>query len=112
MTWLRFCLPRRLGAISVALLLPALARAADGGKPLEVHALAALPFALLLGAIAILPLVREHWWHSNRNKGIVSLALAVPVVAYLLAMDGASGGKSTENLLHELREYASFILLL
>ena len=32
------------------------------------------PFALLLGAIAILPLVANHFWESNRNKAIVAIA--------------------------------------
>ena len=30
-----------------------------------------LPFAVLLLAIAIAPLVAPHWWHSNRNKTLV-----------------------------------------
>ena len=34
-------------------------------------AVCSLPFALLLLAIATMPLVAEHWWHQNRNKAIV-----------------------------------------
>ncbi|QVL31216.1 sodium:proton antiporter [Telmatocola sphagniphila] len=79
---------------------------------LDVAALAAAPFALILLCIAVLPLVAEHWWHSNRNKAIVSGLLALPVVIYLLAINEASGGESVHRLLHELEEYASFIILL
>jgi Na+/H+ antiporter NhaD/arsenite permease-like protein len=43
-----------------------------------------IPFCLMLGAIAILPLVpaAHHWWESNRNKLIVAGALAVVALAY------------------------------
>ncbi len=72
----------------------------------------ALPFVLMLLGIALLPLVAGHWWHHNRNKLIVALVLGSPVVIYLLAIDGRTGGESTHQLLHELAEYASFIILL
>jgi Na+/H+ antiporter NhaD/arsenite permease-like protein len=45
------------------------------------------PFVLLLAAIAILPLILEHFWHSNRNKGLVAAVLAIPVVVYLYSLD-------------------------
>jgi Na+/H+ antiporter NhaD/arsenite permease-like protein len=100
-------------AITCLLLFPTFASAAEaGGKPLEVPFLAAAPFALLLACIAILPLVAEHWWHSNRNKAIVSLALALPVAGYLFSIAEQTGGESTARLIHELEEYAAFILLL
>src|SRR5438874_1099325 len=44
----------------------------------------ALPFALLLLAIAVLPLLAEKFWHHNRNKALVVAALSLPVALYLL----------------------------
>jgi Na+/H+ antiporter NhaD/arsenite permease-like protein len=74
---------------------------------MHVHPLSAVPFVLLLAAIAVLPLVAGHWWHANRNKAVVAAGLALPAVGYLLTVDG--GGHA---LLHELQAYASFIILL
>jgi len=75
-----------------------------------------LPFAGLLLSIAILPMVAEHFWHSNRNQLIVALGWASPVLIYLvytaftgeesLAHDAAHG------LEHAIEEYVSFIALL
>jgi Na+/H+ antiporter NhaD/arsenite permease-like protein len=64
-----------------------------------------LPFALLLACIAILPLAAGHWWESNRNKGLVVLALGVPVAVYL------SSAYPT-GLAHSALEYVSFLALL
>lgn len=66
-----------------------------------------IPFVLMLGSIAVLPLVAHHFWESNRNKLIVALVLGVPTAIYLL-MTGLS---------HELShivffDYVSFIILL
>ncbi|MGH9464962.1 MAG: sodium:proton antiporter, partial [Thermoanaerobaculia bacterium] len=69
----------------------------------------AVPFLLLLAAIAVLPLVAHHWWESNRNRALVSLAFAVPAAGYLLA---AHGAEAWHHLLHSLRDYLSFVLLL
>lgn len=43
-----------------------------------------LPFALLLGAIAILPLIHrtEHWWESNLHKFYVAGGLGLITLAY------------------------------
>ena len=68
-----------------------------------------LPFVGLLLAIAILPLVAEHWWENNVNRAIVSAAFAIPVAAYLLAVWGHAGW---EALLEKAIEYTSFIALL
>ena len=42
------------------------------------------PFALLLGAIALLPLLpaTKHWWESNRNRFLVAASLALVTLAY------------------------------
>ncbi len=44
----------------------------------------ATPFALLLLAIALLPLHHgtHHWWEKNRNKLLISLALALVTLIY------------------------------
>lgn len=76
----------------------------------EAHIIPAMgwvgPFVALLLCIAILPLVAGHFWHRNRNKAIVSLALATPVAAFYLAHGAGS------ELVHALIEYFSFIVLL
>jgi Na+/H+ antiporter NhaD/arsenite permease-like protein len=50
-----------------------------------------VPFVLLLGAIAVLPLVpaTEHWWDSNRNRFIVAAALGVLTLLYYLLLHDA-----------------------
>ena len=51
-----------------------------------------LPFAALLGAIAVFPLIPKiaHWWHSNLNRYLVSLVAAGLALAYLFATSGAT----------------------
>lgn len=93
-------------ALFALLLLPTWALAAGG--ELKVAPVSAAPFALLLLAIAGLPLIAEHWWHSNRNKGIVAAILALPVAGYLWFL----GEPGRAALGHELVEYFSFISLL
>jgi Na+/H+ antiporter NhaD/arsenite permease-like protein len=68
-----------------------------------------IPFAGLLLSIAILPLVTPHFWHSNRNRGIVAAGFSLPVAFYLIAVHGAAG---VHELVEKGKEYASFILLL
>jgi len=63
-------------------------------------------FVLLLLCIAILPLTHSRFWESNRNKAIVSGVLALPVVI-LFCHYG-----NLQPLLHEIKEYFSFIILL
>lgn len=62
-------------------------------------------FVLLLLSIAILPLVKEHWWESNLHKGYVAAALSLPVLVMYLTTDWHA-------LVHSLLEYFSFIVLL
>lgn len=47
-----------------------------------------IPFALLLGAIAILPLLpwTEHWWENNKSRFMVAAILGVLTLAYYLFM--------------------------
>ncbi len=63
-------------------------------------------FVLLLLSIAIMPLAWGHFWDRNRNKAIVSGILSLPVIILFLYYG---------NLLpvvHEIKEYFSFIILL
>lgn len=72
---------------------------------LAVHPIAIAPFALLLLAIAIMPLVAPAFWEHNRNKAIVAALLSAPIATWLLM---ASPGA----LVHSVKEYASFLALL
>lgn len=68
-----------------------------------------IPFAAMLLAIAILPLVPKvgEWWEHNLNKLLVSLLLGVPVGVWL-CMHGMS-----HELIHQMIfDYVPFILLL
>jgi Na+/H+ antiporter NhaD/arsenite permease-like protein len=76
---------------------------------LELPVWTVLPFVGLLLSIAILPLVAPHFWESNRSKGLVAAALALPVALYLVVAHGAAG---VHELLEKGKEYASFIVLL
>lgn len=96
----------RLAAAGVGLLVWAGAAGAANG-PVRVHPLSAVPFVLLLGAVAVLPMAAGHWWHANRNKAIVAAALALPVAVYLFTVAGGAAA-----LGHEVEAYASFIVLL
>src|SRR5689334_16578866 len=68
-----------------------------------------LPFVLMLGAIALLPLCAPRWWAENRNRALVSVGLALPFLAWLLLRYG-------ELAQHPVREalldYVSFLALL
>ena len=64
-----------------------------------------MPFALVLLAIALMPLVAPHFWEHNRNKAILSAALGLPVVAWIAKHDHMV-------VVHTLHEYVAFILLL
>ena len=45
-----------------------------------------IPFVLLLGAIAMFPLIpaTEHWWESNRNRFLVAAGLGILTLLYFL----------------------------
>src|SRR5436190_1049052 len=64
-----------------------------------------LPFAGLLVAVAVLPLIAPHWWHKSSSKAIVSILFGLPV-AILVGM------RAPDALVHTGLEYASFISLL
>ena len=75
--------------------------------------LGVLPFAGLLAAIAVFPLLPPvaHWWHSNLNRYIVSLVVSGLALAYIGLEHGATG---VGNALHHAipSEYVPFMCLL
>jgi len=64
-----------------------------------------IPFALLLVAIALMPLVHRHWWEKNYGK--ISIALAAMVAVYYLLWAHSIG-----PWIHNMVDYVSFIILL
>ncbi|AKF07991.1 sodium:proton antiporter [Sandaracinus amylolyticus] len=64
-----------------------------------------IPFALMLGGIAVLPLALSHWWESNRNRAIYTAAVSLPIALWLLFVD-------SHALAHSMLEYVSFLVLL
>lgn len=80
------------------------------------HPAAVTPFVLLLGAIAIFPLMQatEHWWESNTNRFIVAVALASITLLYYLTLYGDSGLSAVWHRFDHaiLVEYIPFITLL
>jgi Na+/H+ antiporter NhaD/arsenite permease-like protein len=111
---LRGACPRNLLAFTIALAFgfaPTTLLANEShGEPLgkQLHEATVIPFALLLLAIAVLPLVASHWWEHNKNKGIIATVLAVPVALYLLTF----GETGQHAMLETVLEYVSFIVLL
>ncbi len=90
------------------LLAPSIVAAAEGGGNSLGHQLALgwlIPFLLMLASIAVLPLVVPHWWESNRNKGIISAVLGIPVALHVLRLD-------PHRLIETGIEYCAFIALL
>ncbi len=63
------------------------------------------PFALLLLAIAVMPLVAGHWWEHNKNKAIITSVLSLPILGWLVT-------SHPEALGHTMIEYLSFLALL
>ncbi len=63
-----------------------------------------LPFALLLGAMAIAPLLAPHWWQRHYAK--VALGLGAFTLGYYLFVL-----QNAPPVLHTAHEYTSFILL-
>ena len=64
-----------------------------------------LPFALLLGCIAILPLTFPHFWEKNKNKALVALGLGLPVTGFFLYQDW-------HTVANTALDYAAFLSLL
>jgi Na+/H+ antiporter NhaD/arsenite permease-like protein len=99
-----------LGAL-IAFLAPVHAN----GHGVEIPPWLLLPFALLLGSIALMPFISVRIWH--RHYADFALFLGSLVTAYyLIAFGGISGhgrtlGYGPEKMLHAALEYYSFIAL-
>ena len=92
-------------AATTALLVPLTAFASGGGGVSSVPLWSLLPFVLMLGAIAVLPLTAEHWWEDNSNKFKIGALLGIPVGAFFLYADW-------HRLANVGLEYLSFMTLL
>jgi len=64
------------------------------------------PFAVLVLAIAVLPIVIPHWWERRWFQISVSAACALPVIGYCLAH------QQGQHLAHAIESYGSFVLTL
>ena len=72
-----------------------------------------LPFAALLGAIAVFPLLPRlaHWWHSNLNRYLVTLCASSCALIYIGTTSGMSGvGAALHHAIPD--EYVPFMSLL
>ncbi len=85
------------------------------------NSLLAIPFVLLLGAIAALPLIEvtSHWWEKNRSKLLVSLVLGGIVLAHYGLRgwgyhDAQPGVETVVAVLEHaiLQDYLPFLVLL
>lgn len=73
----------------------------------EIPLILLVPFALLLAAIAVMPLMLSHFWESNRNKLIIALVCSVPVLGFLIY------NAMWSELKHALLfDYVPFLILL
>ena len=88
-------------------LIPALLQEATPATRLPLFS--AVPFVLLLLAIAVLPLVAGHWWHANKNKAWIVALLSIPFAIWLYRTEGAD---SLHEFTHAATDYASFLTLL
>jgi Na+/H+ antiporter NhaD/arsenite permease-like protein len=102
----------RAGFAAVLGLLSFSPSARAAGDALDVHPASVVPFVLLLLAIALLPVLAGHFWHSNFRKLLVAMVLAAPVIAYLMWLEHVDGQPALAKLEHALLEYADFIILL
>jgi Na+/H+ antiporter NhaD/arsenite permease-like protein len=71
-----------------------------------------VPFAALLGAIAVLPLVRRtaHWWESNGSKFLVSAGCGIVALASIALLHGPTAAGTAFR--HAMAEFVPFIVLL
>lgn len=80
------------------------------------HFWAVVPFGLLLGAIAILPLLENtaHWWEHNLHKFYIAGVLGLITLLYLAVFHpNGSVSLAAETLEHVIiSEYIPFIVLL
>ncbi len=78
-----------LGALIGVLIWPTIILAAQEGQAHhasleQLPFWSVIPFAGLLLSIALLPLIAEHFWHSNLNRFLVAMGFSIPVIVFLL----------------------------
>lgn len=78
---------------------------------------AVIPFVLLLGSIAVFPLLKqtERWWESNLHRFYVAATLALVTLAYYFFLyPGVGGMEQIRTVLDHavLQEFVPFIVLL
>lgn len=66
-----------------------------------------IPFILMLISMAILPVAAPDWWSSNRNKGLLSAIVSIPILILVIFF-----GCQPKLLAHSMLDYVSFIILL
>ena len=95
-------------------------QASTGPAQAVPHLLWSLPFAALLLAIAVVPLVphAHHWWETNGFKLAVGVTLGLIVLGHYAfrgyGYHGAAGWPSVTAVLEHaiLRDYVPFMVLL
>jgi Na+/H+ antiporter NhaD/arsenite permease-like protein len=76
---------------------------------LDLPLVTALPFVVLLLAIALGPLVAPQRWSSHRTQVMVAVLVSLPILIYL----GITLGHEGQVLLAErIKEYVSFIVVI
>lgn len=76
--------------------------AAHAAQSVPLYSL--IPFVLMLGSIAVLPLVAHHWWESNKNKLIVALVLGLITIGWIIFQN------VTQSLGHEVLHHLNMEL--
>jgi Na+/H+ antiporter NhaD/arsenite permease-like protein len=71
----------------------------------DIPLLSLLPFIILLLIIATMPLVFPKFWERNRNKGLITALISIPICVYLIM-------HFPSELIHNVKDYISFIILL
>jgi Na+/H+ antiporter NhaD/arsenite permease-like protein len=68
-----------------------------------------VPFASLLLAIALVPLLAPRFWEHDRNRALIAALCALPILVYLPLAFGQDG---VHALIEKGHEYVAFIALL
>ena len=96
---------KRIAILAIILLLVHFSVTAAGE---ETHhdslpLISVIPFIIMLLCIAVIPLVKEHWWENNWNKLKISCILGIPIGIYIFFVN-------SHELLKVMEEYISFII--
>ncbi len=90
----------------------------DGHGGHETHMphywyLGILPFIVILGAIALLPLLKatRHWWESNLNRFFIAMLCSVATIVYMVITSGKDSiGPMLDHAI--MKDFIPFIVLL